>query len=194
MPTLIRSLVVLGLGLSCAAQATAFEIFARGSISKNSINENSYVVSLNAATGVAFTLLPQIRLEARYTNNTSLQNYMALQSGAIHDLRNQTSIYSVGVDLDIMGPQSTFRPFIYVGVGYVRTERNYYFLETGETEYLFFTEPVQTGISINAGAGFNLKISDVIALELEAFAYAIDAHTNHPLINMLGSAGIRLYF
>jgi hypothetical protein len=146
---------------------------------------------------VAFTLIPRIRLEGRYTNSSSLQNQLTVSSGSIsgtlNDIMTQTSIYSVGVDFDLLGQQSAFQPFIYLGAGYVVTERSYYFLDSGGTTSIFLKDPVQTGISANVGLGFRLRIANAIALEVEAFAYGVNVHLPRPLINVFGSAGIRIF-
>ncbi|MBY0369266.1 hypothetical protein K2X33_01180, partial [bacterium] len=159
---------------------------------------DSYILSVSAATGFAIGLMDQVRLEARYTNASSLQNSMSLQdgsiSGTLNNILTTTSIYSLGIDLDILGPQSAFQPFIYVGVGYVQTERSYYFLEDGAPSSIYIRENPQTGISANGGAGFRIKVVDAMFLEVEAFAYVINIHTPNPLVNLFGSAGIRLFF
>src|SRR5690606_346002 len=105
----------------------------------------------------------------------------------------QTSIYSLGLDFDLLGPQSAFQPFIYVGVGYVETKRSYYFLEEDGDEPVFLRDPTQTGVSGNVGLGFRLKLANSVAFELEAFAYAVNIHRPNPLLNIFGSAGIRLF-
>src|SRR5690606_10336617 len=128
--------LVLPAGPACAG---GMEVFARGSVSKNYLSQTSYVVSISAATGVAFTLIPRIRLEARYTNASSLQNVLSIASfnGALYDVMTQTSIYSLGVDFDLMGPRSAFQPFIYVGAGYVRNERSFYALPEGASTSIY---------------------------------------------------------
>lgn len=173
------------------------ELFARGSVSKNFLSQTSYVLSVSAATGVAFTLIPRVRLEARYTNASSLQNLMSISSagfsGALYDVMTQTSIYSLGLDFDLLGPQSSFQPFIYIGAGYVQTERSYYVLPTGASSSVYLKEPTQKGVSGNLGLGFRIRIASSFAFEVEAFAYAIDIDKPNPLVNIFGSAGVRLF-
>jgi hypothetical protein len=196
----LKKIAVLLFGLAsswAAAESSVLELFARGSISKNYFTATSYIVSVSGATGVAFTLIPRIRLEGRYTNSSSLQNQLTVSSGSIsgtlNDIMTQTSIYSVGVDFDLLGQQSAFQPFIYLGAGYVVTERSYYFLDSGGTTSIFLKDPVQTGISANVGLGFRLRIANAIALEVEAFAYGVNVHLPRPLINVFGTAGIRIF-
>ncbi len=193
------SLGVLGLFTPAVSYAAAsgMELFARGSVSKNYLTESSYVLSVSAATGVAFTLIPRIRLEARYTNASSLQNLMTVTytgfSGALHDVMTQTSIYSLGLDFDLMGQQSSFQPFVYVGAGYVQTERSYYVLPSGASSSVYWKEPTRKGVSGNLGLGFRIRIASAFAFEVEAFAYAIDIDKPNPLVNIFGSAGVRLF-
>jgi hypothetical protein len=195
-----RCLIVLVFAFSTAAlpaRAQTLELFARGSVSKNYFNANSYIVSVSAATGLAITLLAGVRLEGRYTNATSLQNRLDLDSGtmtgSLNDVLTQTAIYSIGVDFDLLGPRSEFQPFLYVGVGYVTTERSYYYMDSGGTSSVFIPEPVQTGISGNLGLGFRIRIANALALEAEAFAYGVNVHKPNPLINVFASVGIRLF-
>ncbi len=191
---------LLGLYLPLAAQAapgSGVELFARGSVSKNFLRTDSYILSISAATGIAFTLIPRIRLEGRYTNASSLQNKLSISlggiDGALHDVMTQTAIYSVGVDFDLLGPQSSFQPFLYVGAGYITTERSYYVLADGAPNSIYLKEPTQTGISGNLGLGFRLRVASAFAFEVEAFAYAVDVDKPNPLVNVLGSIGIRLF-
>ncbi len=189
------ALFALLMGMSGSAHA--FEIFAKGSASKSYLAADSYVVSISGATGLAINLLPRVRLEGRYTNSSSLQNRMDISSGSLsgslYDVINQSSIYSVGVDLDLLGPQAEFQPFIYVGVGYVEIKRSYYFLESGAPTSVYWQENPRRGVSANGGIGFRLRLAKSFAFEAEAFGYAIDIDKPDPLINMMGSIGVRIF-
>lgn len=191
-------MVVLGISLPCAVgHGEAFEIFARGSASRNYLQADSFVLSVSAAMGVALTIIPRVRLEARYTNASSLQNRMAISGptvgGTLNDIMTQTSIYSLGIDFDILGPRSAFQPFIYVGAGYVQTDRSAYYLEDGAPTSTYLQDPTQQNISANAGLGFRIRIANSLAFELEVFAYGVDIHKPNPLINAFASVGIRLF-
>jgi hypothetical protein len=184
---------LLGAAL-CGQAHAAFEVFAKGSLSKNHIDTDKYILSLSASTGMAITLLPRVRLEGRYTNTSSLQNVLVIDDVAtLNDVMTQTTIYSVGIDLDILGQQSTFQPFIYVGVGYVETKRSYYVTVPSAPAAYYLQEPVRTGISGNLGAGFRISVARALAFEVEAFAYGVDIHKPNPLINLFGSVGIRIF-
>lgn len=180
-----------------SAHASVMELFARGSVSKNFLTSSSYIVSVSGAAGIAFTLIPRVRLEGRYTNASSLQNQLSITSGSItgtlNDIMTQTAIYSVGIDFDLLGQKSAFQPFIYLGAGYVETSRSYYFLESGGSTSVYLKDPTRTGLSANVGLGFRLRIVDAFALEAEAFAYAVDVNRPNPLINVFGSVGIRIF-
>lgn len=180
--------------LSKPALAT-FEVFAKGSVSKNHVDSNNYILSLSAMTGIAVTIIPRVRIEGRFTNTSSMQNYLPIRDVAtLTDVMTETSIYSVGVDFDVLGNQSSFQPFVYVGVGYVESKRSYYVTLTGSTDAFYAQDPVQTGISGNLGAGFRVSVARAIAFEVEAFAYAVNIHKPDPLVNLFGSVGIRLFF
>lgn len=184
---------LLALGVALPAHA-GMEVFAKGTVSKTMLSEDAYIVSFSAATGIAFQLLPRIRVEARYTNSSSLQNELVIQNIAtLNDVMTETVIYSAGLDFDILGQKSAFQPFLYLGGGYVQSRRSYYVTAVSTTESSYMLEPVRTGVSVNAGAGFRIAIARALALELEAFAYAVDVHTPNPLINLFGSAGIRIF-
>jgi hypothetical protein len=195
--TVLSFALLFFLGVVSPSHASVMELFARGSISKNFLTSTSYIISVSGATGIAFTLIPRIRLEGRYTNASSLQNQLSLTSGTVtgtlNDIMTQTSIYSVGVDFDLMGQRSAFQPFIYLGVGYVETSRSYYFLDASGTASVYLKDPTRTGVSANVGLGFRLRVADAFALEAEAFAYGVDVHKPNPLINVFGSVGIRVF-
>ncbi len=197
MHTCLRRLGLLFLVPLVSAEASVLELFARGSVSKNFLTSSSYIVSVSGAAGIAFTLIPRIRLEGRYTNASSLQNQLSITSGSItgtlNDIMTQTAIYSVGIDFDLMGQKSAFQPFIYLGAGYVETSRSYYFLDSGGSTSVYLKDPTRTGLSANVGLGFRLRIVDAFALEAEAFAYAVDVNRPNPLINVFGSVGIRIF-
>jgi hypothetical protein len=189
--------MALALGLWSQPAEATLELFARGSVSKNYFNSDSYIVSVSAATGLALTLFQGIRLEGRYTNATSLQNQLAITagsvSGSLNDVMTQTAIYSVGIDFDLLGPRSEFQPFLYVGVGYLITERSYYYLDTGGSASVYLKDPVRTGVTGNLGLGFRIRIANAFAFEAEAFAYGVDIHRPNPLINVFGSVGVRIF-
>ncbi len=189
--------LLFGAFLASPSAEAGLELFGKGSFSKSYFSEDSYILSVSGSGGAAITLFTGIRLEGRYTNSTSLQNVLSFSSGAfsgrLNDVLTQTAIYSVGVDFDLLGKQSTFQPFLYVGVGYVKTDRSYYFLDEGSATSYYIQEPTQTAISGNLGLGFRLYLANSIALEAEAFAYGMNIHLPRPLVNLLGSVGIRLF-
>ena len=141
-------------------------------------------------------LLPFVRLEARYSDTTALQNKMDVVNGSVlgtlTDINTQTRIVSVGLDIDLLGERSPFQPYIYAGVGYLETERSYSFTLSGSSTTNFHREPVKTGLSVNGGVGIRLRLAKQIALETEVFGYVTDIYDPRPLINLYGTAGVRI--
>lgn len=183
--------------LSVSAQGAPIEVFAKGSVSKNNISADTNTISVSASTGFAFALFSRVRLEARYTNVSSLQNKLEVVGssvvGTLNDIKTQTSIYSVGLDIEFLNKKNAFQPFIYVGAGYLVTSRSYYFTLSGAADSVYFQEPKQNGISGNVGAGFRIQIAQSFAFEVEVFGYAVDIDKPKPLVNLYGTAGFRLY-
>jgi len=173
------------------------EVFGKGSVSKSYISVDKSTVSVSITGGLAFSLISNVRIEGRYTNISSLQNKLDVVSssviGTLSDIKTQTAIYSVGMDISFFGEKSAFQPFIYLGAGYIETERSYYFSLADGSASTFFTEPKQTGISANAGAGFRVRLARALAIEVEMFAYGIDIHKPNPLVNLYGTAGLRIF-
>lgn len=190
------ALILLLLGCVPAAHA-GVEIFAKGSVSKNNISADTYTVSVSATTGFALELIPRVRLEARYTNVSSLQNKLEVMGasvvGTLNDIKTQTTIYSLGLDIDILGKKSAFQPFIFVGAGYLQTERSYYFTLANSVDSIYSQEPKQHGVSGNLGLGFRLQIAAAFAFEVEVFAYGVDIDKPNPLVNLYGTVGFRLF-
>lgn len=190
-------LSLLVLGMPTGVRASAFELFAKGSASKNNLSLDKYTISISASTGFAITLIPRIRIEARYTNTSSLQNKLEVVSssvlGTLNDIKTETKIYSVGIDIDLLGQRSVIQPFIYVGAGYVETRRSYYFVLEGSDASSYFMEPAQKGVSANVGAGIRIRVAESFAMELEMFGYGMDVHKPNPLINIYGTAGVRIF-
>lgn len=191
-----KVLVAFALMACPVAFANGMEIFAKGSVSKNFIDRDTYTISVSATAGVAFTLIPRVRLEGRYTNISSLQNKLDIGQpvvlGTINDMKTQTAIYSLGIDIDILGEKSTFQPFIYLGGGYLVTERSYYFTPVSGTATLY-ADPRRDGFSGNVGAGFRIRLMRSLAFEVEVFGYAMDVDQPNPLINLFGTVGIRIF-
>jgi hypothetical protein len=177
-----------------ASDSSVFELFAKGSASKSYISLDNNTISVSATAGLAITLIPRVRLEGRYTNITSLQNSLSIANvGTLNDIKTETFIYSAGLDIDILGTKSAFRPFIYLGAGYLESKRSYYFTLSGENDSIFHSEPKETGISANVGLGFRLIIAKALAFEIEVFGYAMDVDKPQPLVNLYGTAGVRIF-
>lgn len=189
-----KSLPIWLLVFLCATPTFAWEIFGKGSVSKNNLATDSSIISVSMTGGIAMNLLPWVRLEARYSDISSLQNKLDIaNAGKLTDIKTQTTIFSTGLDIEFLSEKSAFQPFIYLGAGYITTSRSYYFSPANGSAPIFYQEPNETGISGNAGAGMRLKIAKHIAIELEVFAYGIDIYKPNPLINYQGTAGLRIY-
>jgi hypothetical protein len=110
------------------AKADVMEIFARGSISKNYIRVDNFTLNVTGAVGLAFLVIPRVRIEGRFTGISALQSKMDITigatSGTLYDVKSETAIYSAGVDFDLLGPTAAFQPFFYVGGGYIETSRS----------------------------------------------------------------------
>lgn len=178
---------------------SAVEFFVRGSASKNNLSPSIYTLTVSGSAGFALGLLPGIRLEARYTNNTSLQNQLEINNssatGYLNDIFTQTSMYSLGLDINFLSERSVFQPYIYLGGGYVETARSYYYVN-GTSDMgteLYYEDPIQQGASLNVGLGFRLRIIEAVAFEAEAFAYFVDPQKPIPIINLMGQLGIRVF-
>jgi outer membrane protein W len=175
-------------------QANAFELFGKGSVSKNYLSSDSSVMSVSMTGGFAFSLISAIRLEARYTNISSLQNQLDIMNiGTLTNIDTETTIYSLGIDINFTGEKSSFQPYIYLGGGYTQTSRTYNFSPIDGSGPQPSSDPTQSGISANVGAGLRLRLASALALEVEVFAYGIDPHFTTALINWYGTAGIRIF-
>ncbi|NBX68389.1 MAG: hypothetical protein EBR01_05430, partial [Proteobacteria bacterium] len=103
------------------------------------------------------------------------------------------NIYSVGLDIDILSEKYTVQPFVFLGAGYIESNRSYYVTPVGSSSASLVTEPMTRGISANVGAGIRIRIAKTIAFEVEAYGYGLDPQKPNPLINLYGNAGIRLF-
>lgn len=179
------------------ADASGFEIFAKGLAAKTYLDTDKWTTSVSASGGFGFALIPALRIEARYTNISSLQNKLALESTEVtvtlNDIKTETVIYSVGLDVDFLSEKSAFQPFIFVGVGYIETTRSYYYRVSEAEKASYLKEPLKHGVSGNFGLGFRLRLARTLAFEAELFGYGIDIHKPQPLINLNGTVGVRLF-
>jgi len=193
----MRSLIVMvWLLLPLAAQG-AVEVFAKGALSRNYISRDSWTISVSATTGIGLQIFPGVKLEGRYTNISALQNTLEVPASSttitLSDFKTQTVIYSLGLDIDFLGETSPVQPFIFIGMGYIETERSYYWSETGSTQAQYAKEPKQLGVTGNLGLGIRIRIVRSLALELEGYAYGMNINKPNPLIDMYFNAGIRLF-
>lgn len=178
--------------------ASSFELFAKGSASKTNLSSNKNTINISVSTGAAISIFSMMRIEGRYTNIASLQNRLDVTTdsnflGTMSDIHTETTIISLGLDIDMLGPRSFFQPFIFVGVGYVKTKRSYYFSLINTEEAYLYTDPERTGFSGNLGLGFRLLIAKAFAFEVEVFGYGMDIDKPKPLIDYYGTVGVRLF-
>lgn len=183
---------------SSVAQASGVELFGKGSVSKNYLSVDKSTISISVTGGLAIALFSSVRIEARYSNISSLQNKLDITEGntvlgTLSSIKTETLIYSLGLDITLAGEKSWIQPYIFVGAGYIETDRSYYYTPADNSSTTLNADPKQTGISVNGGAGFRLRVARTMALEVEVFGYGIDIHTSNPLINLYGTAGLRIY-
>jgi hypothetical protein len=191
MPKILSAL--LAILLSSSALATDIEVFGKGSVSKTYYSSDNWNLSVSLAGGLAIQLFSQLRLEARYTNISSLQNQFAVGNptvGNINDMKTETEIYSLGVDIDILNEKASVKPFIYLGAGYLVTQRSMYFTPTAGTP-TYIEDQADSGFSANLGLGFRIRLSRSAMFEIEAFAYSTDVEKPTRLINWIGTVGLR---
>ena len=104
--TLLTLCMVFVCGLCSVGQAHLLEVFAKASASKNYTDEDRYTISVSGGTGLALLIIPRVRIEGRYTIVSSLQNRLDVGSPALiatlNDIKTETNIYSVGLDIDIL--------------------------------------------------------------------------------------------
>jgi hypothetical protein len=193
----MRLLLAIYAVLAASPAFGMVEVFAKGSASKNYLSRDSWTVSVSATTGLAISLFKGVRLEGRYTNISALQNRLEIATSSVtvnlHDVKTTTSIYSLGLDIEPFSEKFPFQPFLFLGAGYIETERSYYYRVTGDAEASFAREPLQKGISANVGIGFRLRIARAVAFEIEMFGYGTDVDKANPLVNLYGTAGIRIF-
>lgn len=192
--------LLVWVGVACLFLPTAgraIDVFAKGSVSRSYVSQDKWTISVSAAAGLSFAISDPIRIEARYTNISSLQNKLEVVSGSLlgtlTDIATETEIYSVGVDISFLGPRSKFQPFVFLGAGYLVTKRSYNFTDAGTSATTYYEEPVEKGVSGNVGLGFRWQIARRFAIEIEVFGYSTDIDKPNPLINLYGTAGVRVF-
>ncbi len=182
--------------LALPVSAGAVEVFAKGSASRTMVSQDQWTISIKATGGFAFYLADGIRLEARYTNISSLQNKLEVAdagvSGTVSDILTETAIYSGGVNIDLFSRRARFRPYLYLGAGYAIAKRSYDFQLSTSPSKTYFEEPEQRGLSGNVGLGVDWEVAKSFAVELEVLSYITNFEDDKPLINLYGSLGVRL--
>ena len=184
--------------LLSAPSAQAIELFGKGSVSKNYLSADKNTLSVSVSGGLAVALFGGVRIEGRYSNISSLQNKLDIVEGAtvvgpLEQIKTETQIYSLGLDIDFLGEKSWFQPYIFVGAGYIETNRSYYYTPADLSSTTLYSDPVYKGISVNGGAGFRIRVARTLAFEVEVFGYAVDIQSPSRVINLYGTAGLRFY-
>ncbi len=168
------------------------ELFAKGSYSKNTLSADVFLQNATVTTGLALGLGSVIRLEARFALIESYQNRLDVTSSSgeqfiVTSIHTQTKNYTLGVDIDFLSDKSPFRPFVFIGAGYVESERTY--SVSGE----FRRDGKVIGMSANGGLGFKIMVARSIAFETEGLAVATNVTKPNPLIDYYLTLGIRVY-
>ncbi|MBI4405462.1 MAG: hypothetical protein HY537_14965, partial [Deltaproteobacteria bacterium] len=73
------------------------------------------------------------------------------------------------------------------------SERSYNIGAVGSSSSVHYKEPKQEGLAANIGAGFKIRIARQLAFEIEATSYITDVDKPERLINLYGTAGVRLF-
>lgn len=187
--------LVMFILLASPAVGHAIEVFAKGSYSKNYFDEARWEERISGSTGIGFSLFKGLRIEGRYTYIHNLENHMEVNIESIGlttlaNLKTQTVIYSVGVDIDLAGSRSSLQPFIFFGVGVLENVSSYTVVSPISQD---ITERKRQRLSGNFGLGFRWAIGKTMALELEGMGYATDVDKPKPIINSHVTVGIRLF-
>lgn len=173
--------------------APSLEWFGKVAYSKTNLAVQQYTQTISGATGVAVILIPQVRLEGRYTIQNQYQNKLTLSStDVLTNFKVQTTIYSVGLDISLAGQKSTFVPFVFCGAGFAESLRMWDYTNT----IMGNTTPgsdKRTGLAGQVGVGIRWRIAKSAAIEIEANGYSIDFYKPGALVDVSGNAGIRLY-
>lgn len=181
------------LGSLRAASGPGIEVFGKAAYSKTNLTSTQFTQTVSGATGLAVILIPQVRLEGRYTLQNQYQNKLSLSaSDILTNFKVQTTIYSVGLDISLAGQRSTFVPFIFCGAGFAESVRTWDYTNT----IAGITTPgtdKRTGLAGQAGLGIRWRVAKSAAIEIEANAYSIDFYKPGALIDISGNAGIRFY-
>ncbi|MBI1862218.1 MAG: outer membrane beta-barrel protein [Deltaproteobacteria bacterium] len=178
--------------LAFAPSAQALELFAKGSYSKYYYDLSTWEENITGSGGLALGLTKGIRLEARSTYIQKLENQIEIIVGGnpvnISSRTTKQLIYSLGVDVDLLGSKSSFQPYLYFGAGIIQYATSYKMVDAADINSL-----VTQKYSGNVGLGFRWMLGRTMALELEAMGYATDIDKPQPLINTLITAGLRLF-
>lgn len=181
------------LGSVRAASGPGIEVFGKAAYSKTNLTSTQFTQTVSGATGLAVILIPQVRLEGRYTLQNQYQNKLSLSSNdVLTNFKVQTTIYSVGLDISLAGQRSTFVPFIFCGAGFAESVRTWDYTNTIVGATTPGTDK-RTGLAGQAGLGIRWRVAKSAAIEIEANAYSIDFYKPGALIDVSGNAGIRFY-
>lgn len=180
-----------------AHAAGGFEVFGKGAISRNHISKTNYTTALSITGGVALKIFSRVRVELRYRNRTSIQKSVDIIVNStevtLSDFKSESNSYTVGLDIDLLGKKSNFQPFIFLGGGYIISDRSYWVTQEGQIPE-FFQEKKKYAISANVGVGFRLYIVNAIAFEVEAFGSAFDIDQPELIVDWYGTVGLRFFF
>jgi len=170
-----------------------FEVFGKAAYSRNNLGVSQYSQTISGAVGLAIILIPQVRLEGRYTSQNQYQNRLGLSpTDVLTNFKVQTAIYSVGLDISLAGQRASFVPFVFCGAGFAESLRTWDYTNTTLGQTTPGTDK-RTGLAGQMGLGVRWRLAKSAAIEVEATAYSIDFYKPGALVDIYGNAGIRFY-
>lgn len=190
-----------------AFSAGYFELTANGSYYRNNngvvAGDQNYTVNQRLGAGVAYRFLTNTAVELSYADSRNFETLTQTTSdGSIQLKSKKTTVFRI-LSLDLLlyfnKKGSRFRPYIRTGVGYVirkvKVESTQIDILAGNQETRLSTAiPTSYSMSANGGIGFNVFVSERIALEANATAYFTELNEPEIYVHYSIAGGLRYLF
>ena len=204
---LALALITSALIAQTSSAAGYFELSGNGSYYKNNngvvAGDQNYSITQRVGGGIAYRFLTNTAIELSYSDSRNYETLTQTTADGSIQLRSRKKTKFQILSLDLLlyfnKKGARFRPYIRAGGGYVvrkvQVDSTQVDVLAGNVETTLASKaPTSYAMSANGGAGFNVFVSERIALEANATAYFTELNEPEIYVHYSIASGLRYVF
>jgi outer membrane protein W len=182
----IKKLLILMTSLFMAQQSFAgvYEVGGSFSWNRSNYNAGSYTWSRSYGLSLGYYFTQDSEVQFSYQDTTNKTFVEGVQDTTYRD-----RVYSINLVYHFMEEQSSFRPFVRLGVGQLNRDATGTYSAAG-----YYAPGRLDTVSVIGGLGFKLKLTDKIAIKTEATSYLTGGSIGSWQDNLTFNFGGAFYF